>query len=113
VLRRHLLYPLSYGRSRPIIAPGVRGAGQHEAVDLADFLPARITEDENTARGSTAGPWRWFPGRAGLPAFLESTGATARHWVEGQSFEAPTVALGSNRRRHAGRGPPLPRGRPR
>jgi hypothetical protein len=66
------------------------------AVDLADFLLARITEDENTARGSTAGPWRWFPGRAGLPAFLESTGARARHWVEGQSFEAPTVVLGTN-----------------
>lgn len=66
------------------------------AVDLAEFLLARITEDENTARGSTAGPWRWFPGRAGLPAFLESTGAKAKHWVEGQSFEAPTVVLGSN-----------------
>jgi Family of unknown function (DUF6221) len=66
------------------------------AVDLADFLLARITEDENTARGSTAGPWRWFPGRAGLPAFLESTGARATHWVEGQSFEAPTVVLGTN-----------------
>ena len=65
-------------------------------VDLADFLLARITDDENTARGSTAGPWRWFPGRAGLPAFLESTGATATHWGEGQSFEAPTVVLGSN-----------------
>jgi hypothetical protein len=66
------------------------------AVDLADFLLARITEDESTARGSTAGPWRWFPGRAGLPAFLESTGAKATHWVEGQSFEAPTVVLGTN-----------------
>ena len=32
----------------------------------------------------------------GAAAFLESTGATARHWVEGQSFEAPTVVLGSN-----------------
>lgn len=66
------------------------------AVDLADFLLARITEDENTARGSTRGPWRWFPGRGGLPAFLESTGATATHWVEGQSFQAPTVVLGSS-----------------
>ncbi|WP_147262044.1 DUF6221 family protein [Blastococcus sp. TF02A-26] len=65
-------------------------------MDLADFLLARITEDENTARGSTRGPWRWFPGRGGLPAFLESTGATATHWVEGQSFEAPTVVLGSS-----------------
>ncbi|MGY1774082.1 DUF6221 family protein [Blastococcus sp. SYSU D00813] len=66
------------------------------AVDLADFLLARITEDERAAKGATAGPWRWYPGRAGLPAFLESTGATATHWVEGQSFEAPTVVLGSN-----------------
>lgn len=66
------------------------------AVDLADFLLARITDDENTARGATSGPWRWFPGRAGLPAFLESTGARNTHWVEGQSFEAPTVVLGSN-----------------
>ena len=66
------------------------------AVDLADFLLARITEDESTARGSTPGPWRWFAGRAGLPAFLESTGARATHWVEGQSFEAPTVVLGTN-----------------
>ncbi len=66
------------------------------AVDLADFLLARITEDENAARGSTPGPWRWFPGRAGLPAFLESVGAKATHWVEGQSFEAPTVVLGTN-----------------
>ena len=64
------------------------------AVDLADFLLARITEDENTARGSTPGPWRWFPGRGGLPAFLESTGATATHWVEGQSLQAPTVVRG-------------------
>ncbi|MGY1740154.1 MULTISPECIES: DUF6221 family protein [unclassified Blastococcus] len=66
------------------------------AVDLADFVLARIADDENTARGATAGPWRWYPGRAGLPAFLESTGARATHWVEGQSFEAPTVVLGSN-----------------
>jgi hypothetical protein len=66
------------------------------AVDLADFLLARIKDDENTAKGSTPGPWRWFPGRGGLPAFLESTGAKATHWVEGQSFEAPTVVLGSN-----------------
>ncbi len=66
------------------------------AVDLAEFLLARITEDENTAKGSTPGPWRWFPGRAGLPAFLESTGAKATHWVEGQSFQAPTVVLGTN-----------------
>src|SRR3712207_3475705 len=66
------------------------------AVDLADFLLARITEDENSARGATAGPWRWYPGRAGLPAFLESTGARSTQWVEGQSFETPTVVLGSN-----------------
>jgi hypothetical protein len=66
------------------------------AVDLAEFLLARIKDDENTARASTPGPWRWFPGRAGLPAFLESTGAKATHWVEGQSFEAPTVVLGTN-----------------
>ena len=66
------------------------------AVDLVDFLLARITEDERAAQGATDGPWRWYPGRAGLPAFLESTGATATHWVEGQSFEAPTVVLGTN-----------------
>ena len=53
------------------------------AVDLADFLLARITDDENLARGATPGPWRWFPGRAGLPAFLESTGARNTHSISG------------------------------
>ena len=65
-------------------------------MDLVDLLLARITEDERAAKGATAGPWRWFPGRAGIPAFLESTGARNTHWVEGQSFEAPTVVLGTN-----------------
>jgi hypothetical protein len=64
--------------------------------DLIEFLLARIGEDETAARQATAGPWQWVTGRGGLPGLLESTGASATHWVEQQSFQAPTVVLATN-----------------
>jgi hypothetical protein len=63
---------------------------------LIEFLLARIGEAETAARQATAGPWQWVPGRGGIPSLLESTGARATVWVEQQSFEAPTVVLGTN-----------------
>jgi Family of unknown function (DUF6221) len=64
--------------------------------DLTEFLLARIGEDEAAARQATAGPWQWVTGRGGLPGLLESTGASATHWVAEQSFQAPTVVLATN-----------------